>query len=245
MFPIIQVGPIALQTPGLLLLISLWIGITLAEKSANLHRLSAENLSNLILVALLSGIVGARIVYAAQYPTAFAANPLNLLSLSPKLLDLNGGLAAAAIGGMVFAQRKKMPLRQTLDALVPFFGMLAIGLSLANLASGNAFGAETNLPWKIKLWGANRHPSQIYSMLAALVTLNLLYPPKQNPNSPAGRSFLIFTAATASYTLFLEAFRGDSTLIFNGIRSTQVLAWLVLALSFYLLDKLEKHPKSE
>ncbi len=240
MFPILQIGPVALQAPGLILLISLWIGITLAEKSAKLHGLSAENLSNLILIALLSGIIGARLIYAADYPSAFAENPLNLLSLSTKLLDLSGGIAAAIVAALIYTQRKTMPLWQTLDALVPFFGMLAIGLSLANLASGNAFGAETNLPWGIELWNAKRHPIQIYTLLAAFLTLNLLYPPKQERPRPAGKIFLRFVAFTAAYTLFLEAFRGDNVLILFGVRSTQLLAWFSLAAAFIILDK-KKH----
>ena len=237
MFPIIRLGPLSLQAPGLMLLISLWIGITLAEKSAKVYKVSAEKLSNLILIALISGILGARIAYIAQFPQAFAGNPLNMLSLNPGLLDITGGVAAAIIGAVIYGQKKEMTLWKTLDALIPFFGMLAIGLATSNLSSGNAFGMETDLPWGIELWGTTRHPSQIYTMLAALVTLNLLWPPRENTEAKAGTSFLTFIALTTSYTLFLEAFRGDSTLIFSGIRLIQVVALIVLAITFWLLDK--------
>ena len=237
MFPIIRLGPLSLQAPGLMLLISLWIGITLAEKSAKAYKVSADKLSNLILVALISGILGARIAYIAQFLQAFAGNPLSMLSLNPGLLDITGGVAAAIIGAVVYGQKKEMAFWKTLDALIPFFGMLAIGLATSNLSSGNAFGTETDLPWGIELWGMTRHPTQIYTMLAALVTLNLLWPPKENTQSQAGTSFLTFIAFTAGYILFLEAFRGDSTLIFSGIRSMQVIALIVLAITFWMLDK--------
>ncbi len=237
MFPIIQIGPLALQAPGLMLLISLWIGITLAEKSAKAYKVSAEKLSNLILIALVSGVLGARIAYIARFPQAFSGNPLNMLSLNPGLLDITGGIAAAIIGALIYGQKKEMNVWKTLDALVPFFGMLAIGFATSNLSSGNAFGMETSVPWAIELWGTTRHPSQIYTMLAALVTLNLLWPPREGAKSQAGISFLTFIAFTAGYTLFLEAFRGDSTLIFSGIRSTQVLVLIVLAGAFWILDR--------
>lgn len=236
MLPIIQIGPLALQAPGLFLLLSLWIGITLAEKSAKIYKIPAEKLSNLILIALVTGILGARITYIAQFPQAFAGNPLNMFSLNPGLLDITGGIAAAIIGAMIYGQRKEMLLWNTLDALIPFFGMLAIGIATSNFASGNAFGMETNLPWGIELWGMKRHPTQIYTMLAALVTLYLLWSPKQDAKSQDGIDFLTFIAFTAGYTLFLEAFRGDSTLIFRGIRSAQVLALIVLAGALWALD---------
>ena len=241
MFPIIQIGPLALQAPGLLLLISLWIGITLAEKSAKSNQLSAESLSNLILVALISGIIGARLIYVARFPSAFLSSPLSLFSLNPGLLDVDGGVFFAILGAFIYGQRKKMLFWNTLDALVPFLGMLAIGLATANLASGNAFGKETSLPWGIELWGAKRHPTQIYTLLAALLTLNLLWSPQRDAKSPAGtagRGFLIFIAVTAGYTLFFEAFRGDSTLTFGGIRSTQVVAWGVMAVAFWAFERL-------
>jgi len=130
-----------------------------------------------------------------------------------------------------------MKLWNTLDALVPFFGMLAIGFATSNLSSGNAFGMETSVPWAIELWGMNKHPSQVYTMLAALVTLNLLWPPKRDAQPQAGITFLTFIAFTAGYTLFLEAFRGDSTLIFNEIRSTQIVALILLAGTLWMLEK--------
>ena len=236
MFPVIRIGSLSLQAPGLMLLLSLWIGNTLAEKSAKAYKVSAKKLSDLILIAILAGIVGARLTYIAQYPQAFAGNLLNIISINPGLLDISGGIAFAIIGALIYAQKKEMDLWKTLDALIPFFGMIAIGLATSNLASGDAFGMETTLPWGIELWGAIRHPSQVYTMLAALVTLNLVWPPR-NTKSPAGRDFLIFISITAIYTLFLEAFRGDSKLIFDGIRSTQILALITLAFTFWLLDK--------
>ena len=237
MFPTIRIGPLSLQAPGLMLLLSLWIGITLAEKSAKVYKVSAEKLSNLILIAMLAGIIGARITYIAQYPQAFTGNLLNLISLNPGLLDITGGIASAVISAFIYGQKKEMDAWKTLDALIPFFGMLTIGFATSNLASGDAFGAETTLPWGIELWNATRHPTQVYTMIAALVTLNLLWPPKQGTQPQAGIGFLTFIATTAGYTLFIEAFRGDSTLIFNGIRVGQVIALILLAIVLWILDK--------
>ncbi len=245
MLPVIQLGPLSLQAPGLFLLISLWIGITLVEKSAKIYKLSADTLSNLIMIALVSGVLGGRIVYIAQNPEAFAGNLGNIFSLNPGLFDMTGALAAALLGALVYGQRKSLPLLSTLDALVPFFGMLAIGLALSNFASGNAFGMESDLPWAINLWGTTRHPSQIYELIAAFVTLNLLYPPKGGAQSQAGVSSATFVAVTAGYRLFIEAFRGDSTLIFGNLRAAQVMMFIVLAIALWGLDKLKSEGEAE
>ncbi len=238
MLPIIQLGPLSLQAPGLFFLISLWIGITLAEKNSPRYKLSADHVSSLIMVALVAGVLGGRIAYVAQNPAAFAGNLGSVVSLNPGLFDMVGALAAALIAAFVYGQRKELPLLPTLDVLVPFFGMLAIGIGLMNFASGNAFGMETDLPWGIELWGATRHPSQVYEVLAAFVTFNLLYPAKLDAKS-AGLNFATFVAITAGYRLFLEAFRGDSTLVFGSIRAAQLTMFVLLAAALWGIDQLK------
>lgn len=92
------------------------------------------------------------------------------------------------------------------------------------------------------LWGATRHPSQLYALLASLLTFSLLW--FQKTDSPPGIYFLTFAALTSGWSLFLEAFRGDSTLVLGGIRSAQIITWIVLALSLLLLDKFSQKSSS-
>ena len=35
MFPVLQIGPLALQTPGLLILIGIWVGLSVMERFAS------------------------------------------------------------------------------------------------------------------------------------------------------------------------------------------------------------------
>jgi phosphatidylglycerol:prolipoprotein diacylglycerol transferase len=110
---------------------------------------------------------------------------------------------------------------------------------LAHLASGSAFGKETSLPWGMQLWGAMRHPSQVYESFASLLILCLLWFQKTDPRP--GIHFLTFAALTSGARLFLEAFRGDSMLILDGLRVAQVAAWILLALSLFFLDRVSKN----
>ncbi len=140
MLPILQIGPLALQTPGLILLIGLWIGLSLAERFAAQQNVDANHLYNLTLIALLAGILGSRVAFAARFPEAFLANPASLISLNPGLLDPLGGLVIGALAATIYGQRVKLPLLQTLDALTPTLATLGISLGLAHLAAGTAFG---------------------------------------------------------------------------------------------------------
>lgn len=238
MFPVLQIGPFALPTPAIILLLSVWVSVYLAERVAPRFRLNPGVVSNLMFLLLGSGLVGARLSYLARYPSTFLHNPLDILSRSPGLLDPAGGVAAAALAGVIYVQRKRLPLWTLLDALSNPMALMSVALALSNLASGNGFGKATTLPWGIELWGAVRHPAQIYEMLAAAVIFWLTLPRnKWWMNAKPGVIFLSFIAMSSAARVFLEYFRGDSRLIFETIRAAQLVAWLALALSLWGLNR--------
>ena len=237
MLPILQIGPLAIQFPGLILLAGVWLGLSLAERHAPRYGLTANKLDNLVLLGLLAGLVGARLSYVLRFPAIFIETPISLISLNPGLLDPAGGLLVGAFAMLVYGQRKGLPFWDTLDALTPLLAVFAVAWGLANLASGEGFGAPADVPWAIPLWGANRHPTQIYDTLAALLILALLWPGRGGLDRwlPAftaakpGVRFFVFLALSALARLFFETFRGDSHLTLAGLRTAQVIAWVVLA----------------
>ncbi len=249
MLPVVQIGPLAVQVPGLVMLLGLWFGINLAERHAWKRGINPHHLDNLILVALVAGVIGSRLVYVGRYPAAFAASPMSLVSLNPGLLDPLGGAAVGLIAALIYGNRKKMRLLPTQDALVPLLAVLALALGISHLASGNAFGAATDLPWGIQLWGEKRHPSQIYEILISTMILLIFHPGRTSfLRWKPGACFFAFVSASSAGYLFLEAFRGDSTLIVGGLRLEQIYAWIVLALSLIFgiwLDKISPSSRAE
>ncbi len=221
------------------LVAALWIGLTLAEKRSERHGLSKEQLNNLSFYSLLGFLIGGRLLFALANFSSFAQSPFSLFSPNPDLFDSIGGLLTAILVGLIYGRRQKLALWKTLDAMTPIFACLAIGLSLAHLAAGTAFGKPTTLPWGIDLWNATRHPTQVYELFASLLTFSLIWFRKSD--SPPGLLFLTFAALTAGARLFLEAFRGDSTLIFGGLRLAQLIAWGVLALTLYTSEVLRRN----
>jgi phosphatidylglycerol:prolipoprotein diacylglycerol transferase len=218
----------------ILLVIAAWIGLTLTEKRAERHGLGRETINNLIFYGLLAFILGGRISFIVQHISAFTKSPLNVFSVNPDLFDTFGALAAAALTSLIYGQRNGLSFWSTLDALTPFFAVLSIGLGLAHLASGTAFGLPTELPWSIELWNADRHPAQIYEIIASILIFGLLWFKRHDPRP--GILFLTYMALTTGSIVFLAAFRGDQTLILNGIKQEQLLALSVLAMSFVLFE---------
>lgn len=225
----------------ILLLAALWLGLSLSEKRVERHGISKDALNNIVYYSIIGYIVGGRIIFALVNLSTFMRSPLSIFSVNVDLFDPVGALAIALLVGFIFGQRQKLPLWPTLDALTPLLATLAIGLSLSHLAAGTAFGEPTNLPWGIDLWNAMRHPSQIYELIAALLIFGLIWFGKTD--SPVGFSFLLFTAMTAGARLLLEGFRGDSTLIFGGVRLAQVIAWMVLTAALFTSESIRLKEK--
>jgi prolipoprotein diacylglyceryl transferase len=238
MFPIFQIGPLALQVPGLVLLAGLWIGLTLSERRARQRGENPGHLYNLVFISLITGVIGARLSYAATFPNAFTTNPRSLVSLNPGLLDPLAGALIAAAAAAIYLFRKNLPLWSTLDALTPLFAVMGIAVGISHFASGSAFGIPTQVPWGIQLWGATRHPSQIYEiMLATFTLIIIMFLDRKSWNLTPGNIFLSFISLSAVARLFLEAYRGDSILLDSGFRIAQVISWLVLAACLVLLGR--------
>jgi phosphatidylglycerol---prolipoprotein diacylglyceryl transferase len=218
----------------ILLLLAAWIGLTLAEKRAERHGVGKDDINNLTYYGLIAFIVGGRLSFVLQNLPAFIKSPLGVIAINPDIFDPLGGIAVAVITAVIYGQRRGLKLWNTLDALTSFFAVLSIGIGLSHLAAGTAFGMETDAKWGINLWNATRHPTQVYETAASFLIFGLVWLQKQNPRP--GLLFLAYAALTAAAQLVIQAFRGDSALILNGLRQGQVIAWVALAAVFILFE---------
>jgi phosphatidylglycerol---prolipoprotein diacylglyceryl transferase len=241
MLPVLQIGRVAMQLPGLLLLAGVWVGSWLAERQAKRLGLSSEAVSRLILVGLLAGLTGARLGFAARFPEVYGRDPLALLALSPATLSLDVGIGLGLIAALVYGQRARLPLWQTLDALAPGMAGLFVFLALAHLSRGDAFGSPADIPWAIELWGARRHPSQAYEFLGAVTILVIVLRVRPRTSFP-GYTFGLSIALSAAARLVLEAFRGDSVLWFGSVRAAQVVSLVILMVALSVMRRLSQRP---
>lgn len=227
MFPILQLGPVALRLPGLFLLIGVWVGTSFIDREAPRHKVSGEALNKVVLYGLIGGIVGARLAYALRYLHVYAEDPLALIALNPATLAPLEGAFAGAIAALAVGQKLRLPWWPSLDALTPTLAAFSVFVGLAHLSNGDAFGAASNLPWAIELWGAQRHPSQVYEIAIALLILLAVWRLRRTSAYP-GFLFLSWLALAAGSRLFLEGFRGDSVIILGTLRSAQLSSLAVL-----------------
>lgn len=217
MFPIIEIGPLAIQAAGFFLLISFALGTWLTGKFSEALGTNSDSIENGILLILGVFLISARLGFVLQNPQIFIENSGEIISLSPKSLNINFGILVSAITTAVLAQRNHLPLWPTLDTLSPLLILLVIGTHLANFANGNAFGLPTELPWGLEIWGAKRHPVQLYALtlLAAYSLWLLLFTKglRQIGFMHSGMLFSISVAVIAIITIFSRAFLAEKMLL--------------------------------
>jgi len=238
MLPVLNLGPLSLPLPELLLILGFWGGSTIMEKNNPSRYQKTEFLEKLLWISLLAGLIGARLSFFARYPETFKGNYLSLLSINLNLFDLSGGLIIAAGTGLFLIINNKKDLLSTLDGLTSFFSFFAMTIHLSRFSSGAGYGTETNIPWGIQLWGAQRHPVRIYDLIGGLLVfliINLYVPRYHYTKGFYLASFLFFTSI---YLLIFSRYQSPGIVIFEGIRLNQIIYLFSSIISLYFLLRL-------
>ncbi|MGH2592126.1 MAG: prolipoprotein diacylglyceryl transferase [Anaerolineae bacterium] len=242
MLPIIRIASLTLQTRGLILLAAFWIALEVAERAARRLGLRGDDVYNLGLYGVIAGLVGARLGYVIQYWSVYRDDLGAIFALNVNTLSPIAGMLAGFGAAYWYARRKRIAIRRLLDTLTSGLVVFAAGLALADLASGDGYGAPAQLPWSINLWGELRHPTQVYHLLAAIV-IGVVVWRSSRPFAPPetcgifeGARFGLFVALYAASRLFLETFHGDSAAV-AGVRVLQVWSLAALVTALVLLRR--------
>ena len=202
-----------------------------------LFNLSKDNILDLILIAIPCGLIGARLYYMIfNWADFFGPGKWsNILAFRDGGLAVYGGIIASGLVFIIYSRVKKIPVGNLLDAAG--FGLF-IGQAIGrwgNFINREAFGVETELPWKMGLttWGVTKyyHPAFLYESLwniAGLLVLHI-YSKKTKTKYP-GQYFLFYVAWYGLGRFMIEGLRVDSLLI-PGTEQ-RVSQWLA-AISFF------------
>lgn len=253
MLPVVQIAGLTLRTPGLAFLAGLWIGLEVSSREGMRRGISGDRLYNVAFYSLIAGVLGARLAFVITHLnlytsiTPFMRMVLSIVALAP---GTEIGWAGVLVGlgvAAYFTRRWNLAPLDLADALAPGVAILAIGVGLANLLSGEMYGVETQLPWGIPMWGSIRHPTQIYFMLVAggalfaALRLRSSEPVRSKRSGkakkhrkegtaqrdyPAGFVMQIVLIVLSAGMLLIEPLRADSPVIGDGIR-----VWLIVSVA--------------
>ena len=244
MFRTLNIGPAVFPTAQLVLIIGFYLSLEIISRYATYRRFSSKTIQNALLVAFFAGLIGARLVYALVNWSVYQADILGILQPNLQGLHVLGGLAVGGLVTFIYAYRTQLPQRPLLDILAPGIAVMASVLSLTALAQGDYFGTPTDLPWGIDLWGALRHPTQIYLLIGNIIVFVAWFMwQKRNLQANAGYGFLFVVAGNALNWLIVALLMDAPTLVLDHYRVVQLEMWGVLIISAFLWNWWSDNPQ--
>ena len=236
---------------GIILAVAMLAGLLLCMKQARRYGLTQDHVLDLVLWAVPSCIIGARLYYVIFYLDLYR-NDDGSLNWGEMVAVWDGGLAiygaviAALIVVFFYTRHKKLP----------FFAMTdlgALGLILgqiigrwANFINREAFGGLTDLPWRMRLWVSSTqyievHPTFLYESLWNLVGLLLLLFVISKGRRFDGENTWFYFLWYGLGRFWIEGLRTDSLYLFDWtflgepIRVSQALSLVLVIVAAFML----------
>ena len=217
---------------GLLITAGFVLATLYLFKRRKVLKLKRDNILDMIILAVPCGIVGARLYYAIFNASYYfgPGNWLNIFKLREGGLAVYGGIIGGGIAFYIYSRVKKIHIGKLVDAAS--FGLF-IGQAIGrwgNFFNREAFGVETQLPWRmgLKTYAGTIyvHPAFLYeSMWNVIGFLLLHFYSKKRRRKYYGQYFFFYVAWYGLGRFFIEGIRSDSLYIPNtGIRVSQLLA---------------------
>jgi len=251
MYPILfRLGSLTIYAYGFFLALGFIAGLILAALKARKEGVASERVVDLFFYAVLSSIVGSRILFVLIHFDSFRQNPLQIFKIWEGGLVFYGGLILAVGVSIWYMKWHRLPIWKLTDLFSP---SIALGLFFGRMGcffAGCCYGRETSLPWGIIFTDPNSlarlniplHPTQLYEASSNLAIFFLL---KWREKGKAfdGQIFWLFLLLYSVTRFLIEMLRGDPRgFLFQKFLSTSqeigiFLAIVSLSMLFYLKKK--------
>ena len=242
------------------LLLAIWFCIRQAPKFG----LTEDNVLDTALVVAPAGIIGARIYYIIFYYDLFKNEQGGpdfgkMIAIWDGGLAIYGGVIAGVIGVYVLCKIKKIKVGALLDLAAQGLLIGQIFGRWGNFMNREAFGGETTLPWRMRLWTSATeyvevHPTFLYESLWNLVGLLLIVLIVTKCRRFDGENACFYFLWYGIGRFWIEGLREDSLYLFDlqfmgePIRVSQALSALLVigavSVLYYNL-KVKHHTREE
>jgi len=241
---IITIGPITIQGYGLMIAIGLLCAILLANYRAKKKGLDEDLVFNLIIIAIVTGFLGAKLMYIVVEFKSFLQDPLGLL-LSGSGFVVYGGIILGALSTFFYCWKKKISFLKHFDLFAPSIAVAQGFGRVGCLGAGCCFGKETESIFSIVFHNSplapnNVHliPTQIYSSLGnfAVAAILLIY---ARTNKRDGNVGLLYLILYSVFRFMIEFFRDDHRGAIGPLSTSQFISILVLvgALVAFIINR--------
>lgn len=254
---IFEWGPLAIRWYGLLIASAVLIGVTLSQALAVRRKINPELISDLAIWLVIVAIPCARLYYVIFEWEQYAQQPGQAFAIWRGGIAIHGAVIGGVLAALLFSRLKQISFWQLADLVAP---SLILGQAIGrwgNFFNSEAFGAPTDLPWKLFIPVQNRppglesvayyHPTFLYESIWNLaifaILIFLFFRDLQGrPRLKVGTLFLVYLVFYGCGRFWIEGLRLDS-LMLGPLRIAQVVSLAQIALGaaglfwLYRLDR--------
>ena len=235
----VSIGPLTVHYYGAIIALGLILAVVYACRRSKDFGLKEDDLIDGVLWVTPFAIVCARAYYVIfRWAEEYAAKPISVFYIWEGGLAIYGGVIGAVVGILVFCKCRRIKPAVVLD--VVSMGFL-IGQSMGrwgNFFNREAFGAETDVLWKMGLMKANGdiiyvHPTFLYESLWNACGFVILHFASRRRKFD-GQIALGYMAWYGLGRCMIEGLRSDSLYI-GPFRVSQLLAGVSCIVAVSLL----------
>jgi len=249
MYPeLFKIGPFTVYSYGLMLGIAFITASWILTKEIERKKLNANIATEITILAIIFGIIGAKLFHLFENFDAFLEDPVGM-AFSPGGLTFFGGLIVAVMAIWIYARKKKIPFLYLADAAAPALALAyGIGRIGCHLAGDGDYGIPTDLPWgtnyengtvppSVMFQGSEiaqnypdgilpdntpLHPTPIYEFLICLLIFGILWRLRKN-EWVQGKLFMFYLIFISIERFSVEFIRLNPRLLF-GLSEAQLIS---------------------
>lgn len=262
-YPLIfKIGPVTITGYGLMMVVAFLVAGWVMQQELKRRRLGTDYAADIVLWAVVGGIAGGKLWYAALYQ-----DPSSLFSRGGLVWygGFLGGVAAVALN----SYRRRVPLRFTAELAAP---ALAVGYAIGRVGCflvQDDYGLPASVPWALKFpegWppstaenlrraGADLpldlppgevlavHPTQLYETAAMLAVFWLLWRWRRHHHA-TGWLFGVYLLFAGSERFLVEFLRAKDDRFFGTFTLAQLVSVTLVALGCFLLRQWSRERES-
>ena len=232
MQPEIDLGPVELQTFGIMLALGfLAAGALIARRFVELGR-PADWAYELTFAGLVGGLVGSRLDYIVQNYDEVRGDVWGSVFSGSGLVWF-GGLVGGAIGVLLWARARGYVGLQLLDVCAPALALgYAVGRIGCQLSGDGDYGVASDLPWAMSYPDGTVptteevHPTPVYEFLAMGLAAFVLW--RLRARFRPGILFALYLIAAGIERLLVEYIRRNDEVL-AGLTQPQLISVAMIA----------------
>lgn len=246
-----SIGPLTVHSYGLMIALGILVCVFMGMYRARKYGYKDEAVLDIAILGILSGFVGAKLLYVLVEFDSFLKNPMDVLGSEGFVVY--GGIIVGALVGILYCRIKKIPCWEYFDLLAPSIavaqGFGRIGCFLA----GCCYGRPTDTFWGVTFpegsfapAGVPLIPTQLISSAGDFIITGILLVYSKH-NKKAGNVGILYMLLYGIGRFLVECLRSDDRGTVGLLSTSQFISIgiILLAIILFFRHQIFKNTKKE